>query len=74
MASDCKKADKIPELSIQYAKDSSYPPELTKKKKSAVRKHTSLLTVDKSEVSINCSKTKATLPSHLDSSLSYKCL
>ena len=32
--SDSKKADEILEYAIQYAQDGSYPPELTKKKKS----------------------------------------
>ncbi len=44
-------ADEILEYAIQYAEDGSYPPELTKDKKRAVRKRAALLTVDKARSS-----------------------
>ena len=53
-----KKADEILEYAIQYALDGSYPPELTKEKKRAVRKRAALLTVDKGEVFFTRGKTK----------------
>ena len=39
--------DEILEYAIQYSQDGSYPPNLTKDKKRAVRKRAALLTVDK---------------------------
>ena len=42
--------DEILEYAIRYAQDGSYPPNLIKDKKRAVRKHAALLTVDKGEV------------------------
>ncbi len=51
-------ADEILEYAIQYAEDGSYPPELTKDKKRAVRKRAALLTVDKGEVFFNRGKRK----------------
>ncbi len=46
------------EYAIQYAEEGSYPPELTKYKKRAVRKRAALLTVDKGEVVFNRGKRK----------------
>ena len=54
-----KKADEILEYAIQYALDGSYPLELTKGKKRAIRKRAVLLTVNKGEVFLNRGKTKA---------------
>ncbi len=51
-------ADEILEYASQYAEDGSYPPELTKDKKRAVRKRAALLTVDKGEVFFNRGKRK----------------
>ena len=42
--------DEILEYAVQYAQDGSYPLNLTKEKKRAVRKCAALLRVDKGEV------------------------
>jgi len=47
------RGDKILEYAIQYAQDGSYPLNLTKEKKRAVRKHAALFRVDKGEVFFN---------------------
>ena len=51
-------ADEILEYAIQYAQDGSYPPNLTKDKKRAVRKRAALLSVDKGEVFFTRGKAK----------------
>ena len=45
--------DEILEYAVQYAQDGSYPLNLTKEKKRAVRKRAALLRVDKGEVFFN---------------------
>ncbi len=51
-------ANEILEYAIQYAQNGSYPPELTKDKKRAVRKRAALLTIDEGEVFFNRGKRK----------------
>ena len=50
---EVKPGDEILEYAIQYAQDGSYPPNITKEKKRAIRKRAALLTVDKGEVFFN---------------------
>ena len=50
--------DEILEHAIRYAQDGSYPPNLTKDKKRAVRKRAALLIVDKGEVFFTRGKAK----------------
>ena len=50
--------DEILEYTIRYAQDGSYPPNLTKDKKRAVRKRAALLTVERGEVFFTRGKAK----------------
>ncbi len=50
---DDKRRRRDPGVRHQYAEDGSYPPELTRDKKRAVRKRAALLTVDKREIFFN---------------------
>ena len=45
-----KRTDEILELAIKYVQDGSYPPDLSKERKRAVRKRATALSIDKGEI------------------------
>ena len=56
-AAEKKPNDDVLEFAIQYVQDGSYPPEITKDKKRAIRKRAAVLSMEKGEIFIKRGRT-----------------